>query len=209
VHEACAVKFFAIRNVANTFDSNTSVDTPSQYLVCDKCKVSSIVCSKEYSIVNKNIGTLKCPTSPCNKWCFCQLPTPSCASSTGCKITTLTENKSMSYIDCVIKNTTTSTVPDGFIPLQKPSTRNLNHTLSKISAQKLLKYHEQIFNVISEMIGDGANFISAFTDYDECNEYLDLHFSHLEAKSNNIYTPNDPTKGLLPGLFLTVNALRR
>ena len=59
------------------------------------------------------------------------------------------------------------------------------------------------------MKNGGDSFIGQFTTYKECENYLELHFSHLDASTNKIFSPNDVRCGLVPGLHLTANALKR
>ena len=51
--------------------------------------------------------------------------------------------------------------------------------------------------------------MTEFQNYETCDDYLDLHFSHLDPALHNIFKPNNPKEKRLEGLFLTVNSLKR
>ena len=66
-----------------------------------------------------------------------------------------------------------------------------------------------MYDAIDSFKNDGPNFINTFKDYNECDDFLTLHFSHLDPTQNNIFKPNDPVENGLDGLYLTVNSLKR
>ena len=108
-----------------------------------------------------------------------------------------------------IKKTTTSTVSDVIFPLRQLSTNVSEESLSNIFLKKIVHHHRDMYYIISQIKIDNDNLVGEFKDYKDCDEFLDLHFTHLELDTNNIFTPNDPTSFLLPGLFLRVNAYRQ
>lgn len=57
------------------------------------------------------------------------------------------------------------------------------------------------------MISDGDSLVDRFNNYNDCENYLELHFSHLEPATNNIFSQNNLLCG--SGLHLTVNALKQ
>ena len=46
---------------------------------------------------------------------------------------------------------------------------------------------------------EGSGFINTFKDYQECDDYLTLHFSHLDPTLNNVFKPNNPVAQGLDG----------
>lgn len=64
----------------------------------------------------------------------------------------------------------------------------------------MAKYQSDIYNLISQMKSDSDSLVDRFNDYDACEKYLELHFSHLEPTTNNIFSSNEQLCGLVPGL---------
>ena len=81
--------------------------------------------------------------------------------------------------------------------------------LSTISGKANSSYHQEIYDAISAFKDHGNKSLTKFKDYNTCDEYLDLHFSHLDPALHNIFKPNDPEEDRLDGLYLTVNTLKR
>ena len=81
--------------------------------------------------------------------------------------------------------------------------------MSSISVRNNSVYHKGIYDAITTFKKDGKSFLTEFHDYEKCDDFLDLHFSHLDPALHNIFKPNNPEEKGLQGLYLTVDSLKR
>ena len=98
-----------------------------------------------------------------------------------------------------------------------PSTPKQCRFISKLSGSCYALYHEKIYDkVLFFKCGDTLNTTSKtsnnglkFYDLKQCQDYIKLHFYHLNEISDNLFTPNTPSPDVLRDLHITVNSLNR
>ena len=81
--------------------------------------------------------------------------------------------------------------------------------LSKISVKGNRSYHQSIYDAISAFKDHGNKSLNHFTNYQDCEDFLELHFSHLNPNAHNIFKPNHPEEDRLAGLHLPLSSLKR
>ena len=93
--------------------------------------------------------------------------------------------------------------------LREISEEGTYEEFSQISIKTNTAYHKKIYDAIYSFKNDGPYFINTFKDYNQCDDFLTLHFSQLDPTNNNIFKPNNPVEIGLDGLYLNVISLKR
>ena len=85
------------------------------------------------------------------------------------------------------------------ITMKKRDTSSLNNptVISKISEQKYKNMHDSLYNLITCMCNNESVPITC-QSFEECDIYLDYHFSHLEEQDDNIFDPNKTQNDINP-----------
>ena len=81
--------------------------------------------------------------------------------------------------------------------------------MSQISDIANQTYHKDIYDIIISFKDDREIVVDNFKSLKECDEYLELQFSHFDPRQNNTFKLNDPAVKGLPGLFLAVDSLKQ
>ena len=176
-------------------------------MLCFQCRVNCLFCNCKHALKNDNISFVQCSKSDCTRWSY-YLP-PSTNNTGGCMSKSKFVIKTITCLVCIGRTEKNDEVNQTGEKLRKISNEGTYDELSKISVTANSDYHQEIYDAISSFKNDGNNSLKQFKNFQTCDDYLALHFSHLEPTQHNIFKPNDPTEKRLEGLFLTVNALKQ
>ena len=102
----------------------------------------------------------------------------------------------MNTVTCLVCNVSTEKcdeVNKTGEKLRNISKEGTYNELSKISVRTNSDYHKGIYDAIASFKKDGKRFLTEFQKYETFDDYLDLHFSHLDPALHNIFKPNEKT----------------
>lgn len=205
IHNQCAMNYYRQRypDPTTTFSYETWKKKHIEML-CFQCRVNCLFCKRNHQLKNDNISFVRCSKSDCTHWSYF-LP-PSTNNSGGC----MTKSKIlMTTVTCLDCNDSIEKCDEDSKTGEKLRLKSKEGTydeLSTISVKANSLYHREIYDAISSLKNHGNKLLTKFKEYETCDDYLDLHFSHLDPALHNIFKPNDPEENRLKGLFLTVNA---
>jgi len=209
MHNACAKKYHLKQypNPTTPFCLETWAQSLSIKMLCIKCRVNCLFCNSKHALNNDNIAFIQCSKKECTSWSY-YLP-PALNNSGGCVSKSKQDIKTVICEKCLSGNKTNDMEQETVKKLREVSKKGTFEEISQISLQTNSAYHRDMYDAIYSFKHEGPNFINTFKDYKECDDFLSLHFSHLDPTQNNIFKPNDPVEKGLDGLYLTVNSLKR
>lgn len=190
----------------NPFSLKTWTSKPSIKMFCFKCRFNCLFCKTGHYLSNDNIAFIQCTTKKCTSWSY-YMP-PSLQNVGGCI------SKSDKEIDTAICEKCQSAIDEDneeeYAPkLRQTSKAGTFDEISQISLVSNSLHHREIYDTMYSFKTEGSAFINTFKQYQDCDDYLTLHFSHLDPALNNIFKPNNPVGKGLDGLYLTVDSLKR
>ena len=179
------------------FDNKTYENDSSTQLYCITCNVRQyFYCSKNHNNKNRNIFVIVC-TKCKKKQSYYVNPAYKIKYEKGA-------NQPIVREGCI-----TQADQDEILILRTRSKDSVCQYTSPISSIITPDIMEQISNLINELIQNDGHSLSQFDNYKQCRDFVDLNFTHLDPKNNNIISPNKAILGQSFGLLLSVESLLR
>jgi len=207
VHLHCAKQYFKYTNPSDSFSTEHWTTKTNISLLCSVCKESCFFCRKYNHTRNNNSAEIiHCKNEECSKWCYAIMPTKNIRKN-GCLFQTNLKLEDAFCTDCSeVKKSNES----GMLPSIRfiDDTEKSEH-LSVISSAKYLKHHDAIHALISTFLIGNDTEDKGLSTLDDCQRYIDLHYSHLSPKTDNVFSVNSKTQETVPGFYLTKNTLER
>jgi len=203
VHKACAKKVFLVTNPGAVFNLNTWITDDNSKVLCSECAVACFFCNDTtHHLKNRGVKFGRCNTTNCTKWCY---------YISGCLNKGNFTSEDYMCSECSNKraNDLELQISTPIIMTKRDtSSENNPKFISKISEQKYEKIQESLYSVINAMSNNNDLVPNKCNSLEECSEYLEKHFSHLDEQSGNIFDPNNTQNDISP-FSLTIDSLRR
>ena len=113
------------------------------------------------------------------------------------------------YPDCVGVQQSDKGAPIDLPQLRFSSEIEKYEYLSSILCEKYSQYHSVIYEATSLFNTGIESSDEPFDNLEECQDYIDLHFSHLSPKEHNIFGVNSKTPETRTCFSLTKDELER
>ena len=206
VHLNCAKQYYKFTNPSDTFSTEKWTTKTNIILLYRNCKQSCFFCRRHnHTRTNNSVEIIRCLNQLCSKCCYSIMTTENRRKNSCLFQMKLT----MEDAFCTECSDAKVSNESGLLPsLRYIDNTEIRYHLSVISSAKYEKHHEAIHELISTfLIGNDSSVEAKFSSLDQCQDYIDLHFSHLSPKTDNVFSVNSKTQETVPGFYLTASRL--
>ena len=151
---------------------------------------------------------MHCNNTSCSKWCYYSKIKNNKRKNGSLRKNKMTDKDDFCP-DCVGLERSDKSAPIDLPRLRSSSDIDKCKYLSSISYKKYSQYHSAIYEAISLFNTGNDSSDRPFDSIKECQYYIDLRFSHLTPKVDNIFGVNSKTPETHTGFFLTKDVLER
>ena len=181
VHTKFATNFSKIIDCSYEFDSETYGADSAMTLYCAQCEQKCLYCGKNHIINNAKVSGIVC--TKCQKnWSYHMKPT--------CKNTYEKSNSTAPvYKNCDVANRERENISILRISFPKLQSQYVSPISLSVHTTDLI---DPIINLINDILNNDGNSLDKCQNVKECEEFLNLHLTHLYTIKHNMLSPNFP-----------------